>query len=94
MGKKRTRTKVISKGQRDSISKDLLKAVKRDRPFVERTLNQLKQWAKGKRTMVTIANPNKNETNKRFIRVEGNHSAAFGPWKRLDKDQKKMSAND
>jgi len=94
MAGKSKRTKYVSKGQRDSISSDLLKAVKRDRPLVERVLNQLKHWSKGKRTMVTIPNPNKNETNKRFIKVEGNHSAAFGPWKRMEKDQKRMGAND
>jgi hypothetical protein len=94
MAGKSKRAKYVSKGQRDSISSDLLRAVKRDRAPVERILNQLKHWSKGKRTMVTIANPNKNETNKRFIRVEGNHSAAFGPWKRMEKDQKKMGFND
>jgi hypothetical protein len=45
--------------------------------------------------MVTIPNPNKNETNKPFIKVEGNHPAAFGPWKRSDKDTGiRMSNND
>jgi hypothetical protein len=35
----------------------------------DRVMNQLAAHKKGKRVMVTIANPNKNETNKRFIRV-------------------------
>ena len=35
----------------------------------ERILNQLVAYKAGKRVMLTIANPNKNETNKRFIRV-------------------------
>lgn len=87
MGKKRTRSKVISKGLRESVSSDLTKAIRRDKPEVERTLNKLKHWGKGKRTVVTIANPNKNETNKRFIKVEGNHSMAFGPWKRVEKEK-------
>ena len=59
-----------------------------------RLLNQLNSWSKGKRTMVTIENPNKNETNKRFIRVEGNHTEAFGPWKREDKKKTKEVVND
>ena len=87
MGKKRTRSKVVSKGLRESVSSDLTKAIRRDRPNVEKILNKLKHWGKGKRTVVTIANPNKNETNKPFIKVEGNHSAAFGPWKRIQKEK-------
>ena len=87
MGKKRTRSKVVSKGLQDSVSRQLLKAVSRNVPYVEKVLNKLKHWGRGKRTVVTIANPNKNETNKRFIKVEGNHSMAFGPWKRIEKEK-------
>ena len=36
-----------------------------------RLINQLKAHLSGKQTMVTVENPNKNETNKRFIRVPG-----------------------
>lgn len=46
----------------------------------ERVINQLKAFRAGKRVMVTIENPNKNETNKRFIRVD-----ASTVWKRLAK---------
>ena len=38
---------------------------------MRRMINQLKAHRKGKRVMVTIANPNPNETNKPFIRVPG-----------------------
>ena len=34
-----------------------------------RICNQLDAFKKGKNVMVTIPNPNTNETNKRFIRV-------------------------
>ncbi|CAB5220936.1 hypothetical protein UFOVP247_59 [uncultured Caudovirales phage] len=88
MAKKAKRAKYTSKGERHSVSRDLVKAVRREKPEVVKIMDQLKMWAKGKRTMVTIANPNPNETNKRFIRVEGNHPAAFGPWKR---DEKKLN---
>ena len=87
MGKKRTRSKVVSKGLRSSVSRQTLKAVSRNVPEIEKVLNKLKHWGRGKRTVVTIANPNKNETNKRFIKVEGNHSMAFGPWKRIEKEK-------
>ena len=35
----------------------------------ERLMNQLNAWKRGKNVVFTIENPNKNETNKRFIRV-------------------------
>lgn len=84
----------VSKGQRNSISRETVKAMRSDRTYTDRMLAQLKQWARGRRTMVTIPNPNKNETNKPFIRVEGNHPAAFGPWKRSDKDMGIRMSND
>jgi len=37
----------------------------------DRIINQLNASRKGKRTMVTIENPNKEETNRPFIRIEG-----------------------
>ena len=93
---KKKRTKYVSKGERDSVSRDLVKAVRREKTEVLKIMHKLRVWAKGKRTMVTIPNPNKNETNKPFIRVEGNHSAAFGPWKREDKTLRrdKSASND
>jgi hypothetical protein len=35
----------------------------------QRHMNQLHAWRKGKRVILTIQNPNKNETNKPYIRV-------------------------
>lgn len=69
------------------MKRDTVKAMRRDKSEVEKLMNKVDVWARGKRVMVTIPNPNKNETNKRFIRVEGIHSGAFGPWKREDKRQ-------
>ena len=83
-----------SKNGVKSVSKKTLKSMRRERPELDRILAQLKVWSRGKRTMVTVPNPNKNETNKRFIRVEGNHPAAFGPWKRSDKDTGIKMSND
>jgi len=76
------RSKYTSKGERSSMNRTITNSIRKDRTYGDRLSNQLKAWAKGKRTMVTIENPNKNETNKRFIRVEGNDSRAFGPWRR------------
>ena len=36
-----------------------------------RIMNQKKAWIAGKRVVLTIENPNKAETNKRFIKVDG-----------------------
>jgi len=77
----------VSKGGSKSVSKDTLRAMRRDRTYTDKTLAQLKHWERGKRTMVTIPNSNPNETNKRFIRVEGNDPRAFGPWKRAENDR-------
>ena len=88
MGKKKTGNKYVSKQTGiKTVSRKTQNAVRKDKPASERILNQLKSWAKGRRTMITIANPNPNETNKRFIKVEGN--IVFGPWRRVPKDNQK-----
>ena len=86
MGKKKTRSKYTSSGECPTISRSISNSVRQDVSDATTLLRQLKMWGKGKRTMVTIENPNKNETNKRFIRVEGNDPRAFGPWKRAIKE--------
>jgi hypothetical protein len=63
----------VSAGVHSNVSKDIRKAMRRDYlKSPERLINQLKAHRAGKRTMVTIENPNKTETDKPFIRVEGN----------------------
>lgn len=83
MAKKKTRAKYSSKGQGSNVASDVSKAVRREIQYIDRMINQLNAWSKGRRTMVTIENPNPNETNKRHIRQEGN--IVFGPWKRQEK---------
>jgi hypothetical protein len=74
-GKKSSGKTYNSKGERNNTSRWLVKACRRDymenRPL-ERANNQRNAFLKGKRVMLTIENPNKNETNKRFIRVPAN----------------------
>jgi hypothetical protein len=53
-----------SKGERKSSY-----GVKRRDP-AERILNKMKALAKGKDVVFTIENPNKNETNRRFIKYK------------------------
>jgi hypothetical protein len=70
MGKKRSRAKQVSKGITHQNRNSISKAVRRDyMKSPERLQNQLEAHLKGKRVVLTIENPNKNETNKRFIKV-------------------------
>ena len=65
MGKKKHSSGNVSGGTRRSSI-----GVK-DRDPGTRMINQLDAMRKGKRTRVTIPNPNKSETDKPFIRVDG-----------------------
>lgn len=71
MGKKKSGTTYTSKGQRPNVSKATRKLQRRAyMQSLDRSLNQVTAWRAGKRVMLTVPNPNKNETHKRFIRVE------------------------
>lgn len=60
----------VSAGMFANVSKTMRKSMRADyMQSFARTVNQLKAHKAGKRVMVTIANPNKNERNKPFIRV-------------------------
>jgi len=72
MGKKRSRAHQVSKGERRPLDRAIQKATRREyRNSFERHMNQLRAHLAGKPTMITIANPNPQETNKPFIRVPG-----------------------
>ena len=91
MAKKKTRKTYSSKGQRDSVSSDTKKAMRRDRSYTDKLYAQIDAWTKNKKTVVTIANPDKNATNKRFIRVPGNDSRAFGEYRKYLMPMKQAS---
>ena len=63
MGKKKQRASQTSKGEIGNPMKTSI------RTPATRMVNQRDAWAKGKNVVLTIPNPNKNETNKPFIRV-------------------------
>ncbi len=71
MGKKGGKSKgFISQGIHSNVQRSVLKAMRQDyMASGERIVNQRAAWAKGKNVVLTIENPNKNETNKRYIRV-------------------------
>jgi len=76
MGKKRTRTKVVSKGQRRSIVAGV-KEVRQARSEGEKAYNKLKAWKKGQNPWITVAGPS---SDKRFIKVRAN--TVYGDPKR------------
>lgn len=73
MGKKRQRAHQVSKGERKSQDPRWAKMARRE--WVGSTaqiIAKVRAWQAGKNVMLTVENPNKNETNKRFIRVNAN----------------------
>ncbi len=59
-----------SKGQRPNVRKDIRKAQRRDYVgSIDQITNKLEAHLQGKKVMVTIPNPDKNNTRERFIRV-------------------------
>ena len=69
MGKKRTRSSVTSKGERNSVSRATVKLVKRGRSEIEKANNKLQAWRAGKNPWITVPGPS---SNMRFIRVRAN----------------------
>jgi len=63
----------VSAGINSNVAKRLVNAARREyMASSERIANQLKAFREGKRVMITIDNPNKDERNKPFIRVNAN----------------------
>ena len=70
MGKKKSRTSTTSKGIVGNAYKHATKTLRKEyMQSISRVNNQLRAFNKGRRVMLTIPNPNTNETNKRYIRV-------------------------
>lgn len=88
MGKVRTRTKKTSKGERNSISRSIVRAVRDDRTALDKIHNKLMAWKAGKKGWVTIANPNPAETDKPFIKV------SFNTYFGRGRDYKTIKAGD
>ncbi|MEK9696546.1 MAG: hypothetical protein VW270_12315 [Candidatus Poseidoniales archaeon] len=67
--RKKQRAQQVSKGIGTNVDKKIRNVMRGDTSMLQRTINQRKAWLKGKNVMVTIPNPNEQETNKKFIRV-------------------------
>ena len=91
MGKKKSRATETSKGERRNVSKSVTKVLRRE--YISsrsaRVNNQITAFLKGKNVMLTVPNPNTNETNKRFIRVN-----AKDVWKSNNKFMMKQNTSE
>ena len=100
MGKKKSRATETSKGERRNVSKSVTKVLRREymssrsarvnnqiTAFLKG--NQTEAFRRGKNVVVTIPNPNPNETNKRFIRVN-----AKDVWKSNNKFMMKQNTSE
>lgn len=68
MGKKRTRSATTSKGERRSVVAGV-KLVRQARTELQKGLNKLEAWKKGKNPWVTVPGPSKKEA---MVRVRSN----------------------
>lgn len=71
-GKSSSGKNYTSKGQHSNVSKSTLRLMRDGVSEGDRMINRQNAWLKGQNPWITIANPNPNETNKRFIRVKAN----------------------
>ena len=69
MGKKRSRTKYVSKGERNSIGRWAVNAVRRGRSGAEKAINKIDAWRAGKNPWITVPGPS---SKMRFVRVRAN----------------------
>ena len=81
---KKTRSTQTSKGERRNVSKFNCTPKSDNDNVLDRQVRQRMAWKKGRNVVLTIENPNKTETNKRFIKVnakdlwgEYRHQKAF-----------------
>lgn len=72
MAKQGNKTSYTSRGTGVSVSRATRTAMKQARPKGTKEINAQKAWINGSNPWVTIRNPNKNETDKLFIRVRMN----------------------
>lgn len=72
MAKVKSRAQYISKGEHGNMSRQLTKAVRRDRTVIDKWVIKQRAWLDDKNPWLSVENPNTNETNKRFVRVRAN----------------------
>lgn len=85
MAKKGSGKTYTSKGEHRNVSKSTLRLMRQGKSDADKMLDKQDAWLKGRNPWITIENPNKSETNKRFIRVKANDL-----WGSPKERQKKM----
>jgi hypothetical protein len=76
MGKKKIRAKKISKGIHSNVSSSILKAVSRGVTVIDREINKINAWRKGKNPWIQVP------SGKTFIRMRAND--LYGNWKNVN----------
>lgn len=71
-GKKSSGKNYTSKGERSNVSKATLRLMRAGKSEGDKLIDKQNAWLKGSNPWVTIDNPNKEQTNKRRIRVRMN----------------------
>ena len=62
----------VSAGVHRNVSKSTLRLMRAAKTSAEKMIDKQKAWLRGQNPWVTIENPNKEQTNKKFIRVRMN----------------------
>ena len=86
--RKSTSSGYTSKGERPNVSKSIKTKVVDP---MKSLLNKVAAWKAGKKVKVTIENPNKKETNKRYIKVPANQAWGY-PKSNFFSPRKKVNA--
>lgn len=89
-GKKSSGKTYTSKGERKNVSSSLLNGIRSERTGADDMLNKQRAWINGSNPWVTMENPNKEQTNKKFIRVRYN-DLMHGSYKELEKKSFSMT---
>jgi hypothetical protein len=67
-GKSSSGKNYVSKGENKNVNSKLLNSIRAERTGADDMLNKQRAWVNGSNPWLTIENPNKEQTNKRFIR--------------------------
>jgi hypothetical protein len=89
MAKKSSGTTYVSQGVHSNVKQSTLNGIKSERNPAEKIINVQTAWLKGQNPWVTIANPNKEQTDRKFIRVKAN--ILWGNPKERDKKMYAMA---
>lgn len=81
-GKSSSGASYSSKGERKNVSGKTLSAIRAERYDGDKMLDLQRAWEKGQNPWITIENPNKEQTNKKFIRVRMNDTSLGHPKER------------